>query len=201
MYSILRNGLRDLSNSHMMKVGAALGAGIYVATISSIAAGYSQDNANNNYMVNYNYRQQNNYEAPQNYDNIPSQRYMLVVEFINDPAYNKNNNVHVITREADLRIRFYLRETRNNNSTTGGQLQQTDIDQGAAHDTSWYQMKYEELLLQTDHQDVWLPEETSPLEEQKKGFLKNIFSKKKSSQQIDSETLNLGNDTSPSLTS
>ena len=52
MYSILRNGLRDLSNSHMMKVGAALGAGIYVATMSSIAAGYSQDNAT---MVNYNY--------------------------------------------------------------------------------------------------------------------------------------------------
>ena len=56
MYSILRNGLRDLSNSHMMKVGAALGAGIYVATVSSIAAGYSQDNAT---MANYNYRQPN----------------------------------------------------------------------------------------------------------------------------------------------
>ena len=54
MYSILRNGLRDLSNSHMMKVGAALGAGIYVATVSSIAAGYSQDNAT---MANYNYNQ------------------------------------------------------------------------------------------------------------------------------------------------
>ena len=41
MYSILRNGLRDLSNSHLMKVGAAMGAGIYVAVVSNIAAGYS----------------------------------------------------------------------------------------------------------------------------------------------------------------
>ena len=44
MYSILRNGLRDLSNSHMMTAGAARGAGIYVATQSATAAGYSQDN-------------------------------------------------------------------------------------------------------------------------------------------------------------
>ena len=41
MYSILRNGLRDLSNSHMMTAGAARGAGIYVATQSATAAGYS----------------------------------------------------------------------------------------------------------------------------------------------------------------
>ena len=47
---------------------------------------------------------------------IPSQRYMLVVEFINKPSYNKNNNVHVITDEADIRIRFYLRETRAQNN-------------------------------------------------------------------------------------
>ena len=54
IYSILRNGLRDLSNSHMMKVGAAMGSGIYVATLSSIAAGYSQDNAGFN-QANYYY--------------------------------------------------------------------------------------------------------------------------------------------------
>ena len=60
MYSILRNGLRDLSNSHMMTAGAALGAGIYVATMKSIAAGYSADNCSNyNYYNNYNYRQTN----------------------------------------------------------------------------------------------------------------------------------------------
>ena len=33
-----------------------------------------------------------------------------VVEFINEPSYDKGGNVHVITREADLRIRFFLRE-------------------------------------------------------------------------------------------
>ena len=93
----------------MMTAGAALGAGIYVATMKSIAAGYSADNCSNyNYYNNYNYHQTN--QTTQNKHAIPSQRYMLVIEFINDPAYNKGNNVHVITREADLRIRFYLRE-------------------------------------------------------------------------------------------
>ena len=90
----------------MMTAGAALGAGIYVATLKTIAAGYSHDNCSN---YNY-YNNSNNYQTTQNKHQIPSQRYMLVIEFINDPAYNKGNNVHVITREADLRIRFYLRE-------------------------------------------------------------------------------------------
>ena len=51
---------------------------------------------------------------------------MLVVEFINKPSYNKNNNVHVITDEADIRIRFYLRETRAQNNK--GLKTQNDID-------------------------------------------------------------------------
>ena len=59
MYSILRNGLRDLSNSHMMTAGAALGAGIYVATLKTIAAGYSHDNCSN---YNY-YNNSNNYQT------------------------------------------------------------------------------------------------------------------------------------------
>ena len=42
MYSILRNGLRDLSNSHLMSTGAAYGAGIYLSTAFGTAAGYSQ---------------------------------------------------------------------------------------------------------------------------------------------------------------
>ena len=44
MYSILRNGLRDLSNSHLMTAGAFDGEGIYVAVTSSIAGRYSKDN-------------------------------------------------------------------------------------------------------------------------------------------------------------
>ena len=48
MYSIQRNGLRDLSNSHMMLAGAAHGAGIYVALNSGTAAGYSADDTYGN---------------------------------------------------------------------------------------------------------------------------------------------------------
>ena len=42
VYSIFRNGLRDLSNSHLMKVGAARGAGIYASPTLGVAAGYSK---------------------------------------------------------------------------------------------------------------------------------------------------------------
>jgi len=40
-YSILRNGLRNLSNTGLMKCGAAMGAGIYSANTYSTASGYA----------------------------------------------------------------------------------------------------------------------------------------------------------------
>ena len=91
VYSIFRNSLRDLSNSHLMTAGAALGAGIYSATTLGTAAGYSA--------------------MSQRHDNsLPSQRYIAVIEIINEKSYDKGNTVYVVTRENDIRIRFYLVE-------------------------------------------------------------------------------------------
>ena len=84
LYSIFRNGLRDLSNSHLMTTGAAMGAGIYVALDIATAAGYSKSVQSNGYM----------YGIP----TLPAERFVLVIEFINEPSYNKKNRIYVITR-------------------------------------------------------------------------------------------------------
>ena len=95
-YSIFRNGLRDLSNSHLMTTGAAMGAGIYVALDIATAAGYSRTSQSNGYM----------YGAPV----LPTERFLLVIEFINEPSYNKRNRIYVISEQKDIRIRFFLIE-------------------------------------------------------------------------------------------
>ena len=64
-----------------------MGAGIYVAVTSGIAAGYSQDNVGGQHNYNYN---TNSYNQP-NGTGIPTQRFMMVVEFIADPSYDKKN--------------------------------------------------------------------------------------------------------------
>jgi hypothetical protein len=48
-YSILRNGLMNLSNSHMMTAGAAHGAGIYTSNASQTSIGYCQSRGAGNY--------------------------------------------------------------------------------------------------------------------------------------------------------
>ena len=89
MYSILRNGLRDLSNSHLMSSGAAYGAGIYLSTQFATASGYSLTITGSRYDGNIN---QTNLKI------LPTQRFLLVVEFINDLSYNKGSGIFVVTR-------------------------------------------------------------------------------------------------------
>ena len=74
-----------------MKVGAARGAGIYASPTLGVAAGYSKYTAG----------------AGQN---LPNQRFLAVIEVINEKSYDKGGSIWVITREGDVRIRFYLIE-------------------------------------------------------------------------------------------
>ena len=54
-------------------------------------------------------------------------------------------------------------------------------------------MKYEELLIQTDQRDDWIPEETYLQEEKKAGVFDNLFGKNKSIQE-QVEGVKTGND-------
>ena len=64
-----------------------MGAGIYVAVTSGIAAGYAQDNVGGQNNYNYNTNSYNQVNGT----GIPTQRFMMVVEFIADPSYDKKN--------------------------------------------------------------------------------------------------------------
>ena len=46
-YPILRNGLRNLSGTNLMRVGQAYGAGIYLASNASTSSGYVVNSPNN----------------------------------------------------------------------------------------------------------------------------------------------------------
>ena len=82
-----------------MKTGFKMGEGIYVGLDLATAAGYSESVTCGNV-----------YGAP----NLPAQRFVLVVEFINDPSYDKKNRVYVIKRSSDVMIRYYLIEDFTN---------------------------------------------------------------------------------------
>ena len=60
-----------------------MGAGIYVGLDIATAAGYARATTCGS-----------GYGAP----NLPMQRFVLVVEIINDPSYDKKNRIYVISR-------------------------------------------------------------------------------------------------------
>ena len=78
-----------------MKVGAVRGAGIYASPTCAVAAGYSQ------YTVG-------------NIQNLPNQRYLAVIEVINEKSYDTGGSIWVIPVESDVMIRFYLVEDSAN---------------------------------------------------------------------------------------
>lgn len=99
-YSIMRNGLRNLSNTALMTAGAAHGAGIYASA---------------NYMTSYGYTAR--YNGNQNFwkntiENLRSTSNFIIgiVEIINKKNYEKSGdrNIVVVTDEDDIIIRYLL---------------------------------------------------------------------------------------------
>ena len=94
-YSILRNGIRNLSNTHMMTAGAAYGAGVYSAENISTSYGYCRFTNNN---CIWPYSQLSN----------PHKACMAIIEVVNSAKYKKGNGIYVITDDRDLIIRYLL---------------------------------------------------------------------------------------------
>ena len=81
-YSILRNGLRNLSNSHMMTAGAAYGQGIYASANFATSYGYST-----------------RYSAgPKHWSKSQLGNYYVIaiVEIIDVPEYKKDANCNIV---------------------------------------------------------------------------------------------------------
>jgi len=97
-YSILRNGLRNLSNTQLMTAGAAYGAGIYASAHYGTSYGYT---------ARYSAGQKvwkNTLESLKN-------NYVIgIVEIINKNGYEKSGdrNVVVVSHEDDIIIRYLL---------------------------------------------------------------------------------------------
>ena len=92
-----------------------MGAGIYVALDIATAAGYSRTAPCNGY----------SYGAPE----IPAVRYVLVIEFINEPSYDKKNRIYVITQQNDIRIRYFLLEKQGSSKKNKNDFLPKIIDQ------------------------------------------------------------------------
>ena len=93
-YSIIRNGLRNMSSSHLMTAGAAYGSGIYAAEDMSTSLGYC------------------GYHSTQGSSswrhNVMDDSYiMAIIEVIKKPSY-QHGGIYVIPEDKHVIIRYLL---------------------------------------------------------------------------------------------
>lgn len=113
-YSILRNGLRNLSNSGLMTAGAAYGAGIYASENYGTSYGYTAKYA------------QGQKTWKNCIDNIKNSFVIGIVEIINKQQYQKSGkNIMVVPEEDDIIIRYLL--VLKNNGYPAGALVSTNV--------------------------------------------------------------------------
>mmetsp|Transcript_52064 Transcript_52064/g.59470 ORF Transcript_52064/g.59470 Transcript_52064/m.59470 type:complete len:1019 (+) Transcript_52064:116-3172(+) len=103
-YSILRNGLRNLSNTHLMTAGAAYGQGIYAGLDLSTSYGYS---CRRPY-----YNAGTTATAAKEWDhsmfNAPQKVALAIIEVINIDSYKKGGTICTIPNENHVTIRYML---------------------------------------------------------------------------------------------
>jgi ubiquitin-protein ligase len=94
-YSIVRNGIRNLSNTHMMTTGAAYGSGVYAASIMSTSLGYCNTRGSTGPVWSHSLFGASNYHI------------MAIIEVINK-GYDKGSGIYVIDNDRNLMIRYLL---------------------------------------------------------------------------------------------
>lgn len=114
-HSILRNGLKNASNSKLMTTGAAYGAGIYLATDTSISVAYSQrgsgaQNAGLQGVLEPEFsadpeRHKTGNRPIRRLDNL---LMLALCEVIDHPSLRKHGNIWVAPREETVMTRFFL---------------------------------------------------------------------------------------------
>jgi ubiquitin-protein ligase len=98
-YSILRNGIRNLSNTHLMTAGAAHGVGVYAAENIMTSLGYCRFSSQGEWGFSMLHN--------------PPMNCMALVEIINKSNYSKGSNIYVVSNDRDLIIRYLLIFTTN----------------------------------------------------------------------------------------
>eukprot|EP00743_Colponemidia_sp_Colp-15_P008289 GILK01008998.1.p1 GENE.GILK01008998.1~~GILK01008998.1.p1 ORF type:complete len:1014 (-),score=198.21 GILK01008998.1:297-3245(-) len=95
-YSILRNGLRVLSNTRLMTAGAAYGSGIYVSPTTQVSWGYSSRVSNTN-------------SAWQHSEFHAGTLAIAICEVIDNGTTVKNNSqIWVVPKEDYITLRYFI---------------------------------------------------------------------------------------------
>ena len=93
-YSILRNGIRNLSNTHMMTAGAAYGAGVYCAENFNTSLGYCRFGVSS--------------PGTWPYSILQGKACMAIIEVIKQEKFNKGSGIYVVQNDKDIIIRYLL---------------------------------------------------------------------------------------------
>jgi ubiquitin-protein ligase len=102
-YSILRNGLKNASNTKLMVNAAAYGNGIYLTDSITFAQGYSVTRS----------------QVINNLTSSITNKYIIGVCEVVGPKneYNKNGTIHVVGQEQDVLLRYLLWYDNSNRIT------------------------------------------------------------------------------------
>jgi hypothetical protein len=95
-YSIIRNGIRNLSNTHMMTAGAAYGPGVYSATNMQTSSGYCNSRFG-----------QTNEKWDYSLLSNPPTSCMAIIEVIKN-GYDKGNGIVVIPNDKHIMLKYLL---------------------------------------------------------------------------------------------
>jgi len=107
-YSIVRNGLRNMSNSHLMTCGAAYGSGVYAAANFGTSLGYCRQAGSSSVW------------RPNILTNPPS-LVMAIIEVIKG-GYDKGNGIYVIPNDRHIVIRYLMKFSNYSSSADANKL-------------------------------------------------------------------------------
>lgn len=107
-YSIVRNGLRNMSNSHLMTCGAAYGAGVYAAANFGTSLGYCRQASSSSTW------------RPNILTNPPS-LVMAIIEVIKG-GYDKGNGIYVIPNDRHIILRYIMKFSNYSSSADANKL-------------------------------------------------------------------------------
>jgi ubiquitin-protein ligase len=114
-YSIVRNGIRNLSNTHLMTAGAAYGSGVYAASFMSTSLGYSATRGITGTVWSQSLITGANYFT------------MAIIEVINK-SYDKGNGIYVINNDRHIMLRYILLIPTASASNTGVEAKALGLD-------------------------------------------------------------------------
>lgn len=162
-YSILRNGIRNLSHTHMMTAGAASGAGVYSAENMNTSVGYARMSTGNSIW-------------PYGILNNSPMGCMAIIEVIKThDNISKGRGIYVIKNDNELIIRYLLLF----NSNDLGKLNANANDLGLHHHVNRFERAYKERSAKIRKQRIDKAVKTSQEKSENTNLAKTMYEEAK----------------------